>query len=416
MKACFTLILTILSITVFAQRNLVPGYYITKSGEKVEAQVNDLNWDRNPTFVEVMKDGKLQRLGMADIQGFGISSGDMYDVFVVDVDKSPTKLNDIKPNSQPLIERDTVFLRAVVKGAASLYYLKDENAKEHYYIRKGDEQPAELIYRITKYESNGKMGYTKLPIYRGLLSSTLTDCPDVTNKLSKLNYNRKSLSDFVEAYNQCIGTNGFVYKSYDEGTKWNIAVTGGLTYSTLKFSGSESRSLYNGKYNDTNFTLGVTALVTLPRGRGKWAIQGDLLYKPFKAEDSYSYNSIGSIVRYTHETVKFDLGYVGLNTSVRYRFLDSKVKPYLNAGIANNLLIYESNSQQITYQSFEDIDEKKPLDEMRKHEQALLLGVGVELKKLAAEVKLESGNGFSPYVGLKSARNTVSVILSYTLK
>jgi hypothetical protein len=415
MKTIFTFLLTFLTITGFAQRKFVPGYYITKQGDKVEAQINDQNWDRNPTFIEVSNGADVVRLGLDELSGFGLSTGDVYDAYSVEVDKSPTKINSIEISSQPVIVRETIFLKALVKGAASLYYLKDNNAKEHYYIQKGEEEPSELIYRTVKFQSGDKVGYNKLPIYRGMLTAKFTDCPAATEGISKLAFTQKDLVEQFEGYNLCVSGSAGTYKAVKEGIKWNIAATGGLTHSTLKFTSSDSHSLTNGDFNGANYTIGLTALANLPRGRGRWAIQGDLLLKPFKAEDTYSYYSVGSIFNTMQVTTTFDMSYIGVNTTVRYRLMDGKIRPYLNAGIANNFVVQESNNQKTKSEGSGDTQERKPLSEIRKHEQALVFGLGIEMNKLTAELKMENGNGFSPYKGLKSSRNSFAFLLGYTL-
>ena len=416
MKTIFTLLFTFLTITTFAQRKFVPGYYITKQGDKVEAQINDQNWDRNPTFIEVANGADVVRMGVAELLGFGLSTGDVYDAYSVEVDKSPTKINLIEVNSQSVIVRETVFLKAMVKGAASLYYLKDNNSKEHYYIQKGEEEPAELIYRTVKFQAADKIGYNKLPIYRGLLTAKFTDCPKATEGISKLAFTQKALVEQVESYNLCVSGSAGTYKAVKESIKWNIAATGGLTHSNLKFTSSDSHSVTPGNYNSTSYTFGVTALANLPRGRGRWAIQGDLLLKPFKAEDTYRYSSVGSMFNTMQVTTTFDMTYVGLNTTVRYRLMDGKIRPYLNAGIANNLVVQESNKQISKSEGSGTTQERKPLSEIRKHEQALVFGLGVEMNKLAAELKMENGNGFSPYINLMSNRKTFAFMLSYNLR
>ena len=418
MKTIFTLLLSFLTVASFAQRKFVSGYYITKQGERVEAQINDQNWDRNPTFIEITKGSEVMRLGVAELTSFGLSTGDAYYAYSVEVDKSPTKLNAIEPNSQPIIEREMVFLKAIVKGAASLFYLKDANAKEHFYVQNGDEEPAELIYRTIKHESEGKSGYTKLPIYRGMLSAKLTDCPKVTQDVAKLPFTQKALKELLENYNLCVSGSTGTYQAVQLGTIWNFSVAAGMGNTSLSFSSAEHKSLTNADFNSTHYLAGVSALATLPRGRGKWAIQGNLFYRPLKAESESIERSITSNENYTRTTTSFDMAYLDVNAMVRYRFLDGKLRPFLSAGLSNNLLVSD-NSKQTVFTKFytsENTRERKPLEETRKHEQALLFGLGVEMKKLAAELKMENGNGFSPYSGLKSSRNTFSFMLSYNFK
>ncbi|MEJ8800423.1 hypothetical protein [Pontibacter sp. H249] len=183
-----------------------------------------------------------------------------------------------------------------------------------------------------------------------------------------------------------------------------------------KINQHEFEGLTNADFNSVGITTGISLLATLPRARGKWAIQGDLVYRNFTAEDSYTSKSSNSSQNYTSTDTEFKLGYLGINASLRYKLADTKLSPYITAGVANNLMVSDNSSQHV-YRKFyasESTKTQKPLSEFRKHEQALLLGAGVALSKFNAEIKMERGNGLSPFTGLKSARNSVTLLFGYT--
>lgn len=416
MKTTFTILSFFLTSLAFAQKNFVPGHYITRDGEKVEAQINDKNWERNPSFIEISHNGGVKRLTAADINGFVLSTGDIFEAFVVDVDKSPTNLNQITPNSLPIIERDTVFLRAILKGTSSLYYFRDENAKEHYYFQKGDKVPEELIYRTTKHKDRVKSGYVKTPLYRGLLTTHMTDCPQLYEKIEKLDFTRSALADIISAYNQCVGGATGEYVAAKDKLSFSMLALGGLSYNSLNFESKSFKELTASKFSNAGYTAGISMLATLPRLRGKWALQGDLLYKYFAAEGNHTEKRDNSTDVYTVTDTKFDLGYLGVDVAVRYKILDNKLQPYIKAGVSNNFIVAD-NSTQLVYKKFyttESTKTQKPLEDFRKHEQALQLGAGLALNRLSAEVRVERGNGLSPYSSLKSTRNSLMLLLGYT--
>ena len=416
MKTTFTLLLALLAFTTFAQQNFVPGFYITHQGEKVEVQINDQNWDKNPTYIKITGSSGITRLSAADIKGFELSTGDVYEAYVVDVDKSPTKLNDIQPNAQPIIERDTVFLRAIVKGAVSLYYLRDNDAKEHYFFSKGKKDPVELIYRTVRFNVEGKTGYSKLPIYKGILSTELADCPNVSGKIEQVGYNLRSLRELITDYNQCVNGSKGDYIASEEGIKWQFAAIAGLSYGTLAITAKDKEALSEPTFKGANYTYGVSVLAILPRGRGKWGIQNEVMYKPLQFEGTHEKqgNSVSQNI-HTRTKTTFDMAFVGLNTLVRYNILNSKVKPYVVVGVANNFLISDNSIQEeyTKFYSTETNTVKKPFESVRKHEQALILGAGATISKFAAEFRIESGNGFSAYRGISTIKNTALFQLSY---
>lgn len=212
----------------------------------------------------------------------------------------------------------------------------------------------------------------------------------------------------------CIsGTTGS-YKEVKEGVKWKLAPSGGLGYTILKFESSEFKALTEPNFSSIHYTAGISVQATLPRSRERWAIQGDLVYRPFKAEGEYTeMNGSNS----THTETKFDMGFVGLYTSIRYRFMEGKVRPYISAGVSSNLLVSDNSSQIIhnKYYTTESKSYKMPLEETRKHEQGGMFSFGVESSKFGADFKVENGNGNSPYLALKSTRRTYSFTFSYSL-
>ncbi|PKV75073.1 outer membrane beta-barrel protein [Pontibacter ramchanderi] len=421
MKTILTLFLLGLCTAAFAQKNFVPGYYITHEGEKVEVYLNDLNWNKNPTSIEVRKDANSsasQMLRVKDIKGFAVSSGDVFYSFVVDVDKSPKRLQYIELGAQPIITRDTVFLRALVKGNTSLYYLKDEHALEHFYIQKGEEVPVELINRIVKQMKGGKTGYATLPIYKGMLQAKLVDCPEVSEKADRIALKQSALKSIVESYNQCMDGTQSEYTAAEEKIKLNIFALGGILQHTLDIEGTSDDALNETDFKGLNYSIGTSFIATFPRGRGKFALLAEAMYKSYEVEGTYikRYNNAGDI--YTDTKTNFDMAYVGLNTMLRYRLIDTAIKPYISLGMGNNFMVsHESNQVILNYtSSSESRRERKPMADVRKHEQSLLLGFGVEVKRLSAELRLENGNGFSPYSGVASKNHTLGLQVGYLLK
>ncbi|MFD2247837.1 PorT family protein [Pontibacter ruber] len=421
MKLTFTFLLSLTCALAFAQKNYVQGHYITHQGDTVQVHINDQNWDRNPQFIEVKREAHssdVQKLKVTDIKGFSLSSGDKYESYIVDVDRSPNKLHQLESITQPVVERDTVFLRALVLGKANLYSLKDERAKEHYYLKTGEEEPVELIYRVSMVEDGNRTGYTQLPIYRGMLIAKLTGCPEVSGKIARVEFKANALQRVVQEYNACvIGTDGN-YATAEEKVKLNLLAIGGVSYTSLKFSGSGFNSLLGEDFTGGNYNLGFSLLATLPRARGKWALRNDLTYHTLKTEGLYEEGSNVGQENYTKVETTFDMGYVGLSTSVRYKLLEAGIKPYIHVGMANNFMVKNSSNQKSfrRYYGIERTKEESPLNDFRKYEQALFVGAGMQIKKVVAEIKYESGNAFSIYKSLASSRNTLTFQLGYVLR
>jgi hypothetical protein len=423
MKLIFTIFLTSITLSVCAQRNFVKGTYNTLSGEEKQTHIDYQNWEKNPEFINIKSDltsSKITKLTVSEIQSFSLTSGDRYESFIVDVDKSPTNINQMVPGSEALIVSDTVFLRVLVKGTVSLYHLKDEAAKDHFFIKKGVEKPVELIYQKIKVVTDSRVVLSQSPIYRGMLSVILTDCPEVSDKISKLAFNTGSLKKIVMDYNQCVSGSKGNYIANDEKIKFNMIALGGIAYNNLKINSNSNSTKLEGDYTKKiNYTFGASLLATLPRGRQKWALQVDLMYKPYSVSNLYE-EGVKSGSVYTSAFTTFDLKYLGVNTAVRYTFLsDMPVKPYVSVGVANNFIVSD-NSNQVYYRNYyssETNEERHPIqDGLRKHEQSIIVGFGVESKKILAQIKFEKGNGFSPFMFMRTSSSNVSLQIGYILK
>lgn len=423
MKTTFTLFLLLTCALAFGQKRFVTGQYVTHQGDTVQAHINDQNWKRSPTFIEVKQDlasFNTQRLGVGDIKGFLLVSGDRYEVHAVDKEKSVTKLGSTYLyDSQSSMVRDTVFLRALVKGRVSLYTLNEPDAQERIYIQKEGEAPVELVYRSIMKRTGGKSGIVKLPVYRGMLTARMTDCQDLADKISKVAFKPSALKRLVQEYNMCAGGNEGDYAAAEEKIKFNVYALGGVSYTSLNIHGHPNRALSEPEFTGMGYTFGTSFMATLPRSHGKYALIGELLYKAYRTEGTFKHVNPHTEQVYTENTITFEMSQLAINALGRYRLLDKGIKPYLSLGIGNSFILNDKSRQLVYTPSSSTVNNKEgnPMaSSVRKHEQALLLGIGGEWRNMQAEVRLENGNGFSAVKGVKTANNSVTVRLGYKLK
>ena len=300
----------------------------------------------------------------------------------------------------------------------SLYLLKDDNGTDHFYIQKGDEVPVELINRTVKQMQGGKIGYLTLPIYKGMLQAKLVECQAVSEKANKTAFKQSALKSIVESYNQCMGGTKSEYIAAEEKVKLSIFVLGGIIHSTLDIEGISDNALNETDFKGLNYSLGTSFVATFPRGRGKFSLLGEVMYKSYGVEGTHikRYNNSEDI--YTSTKTNFDLGYISLNTMLRYRLIDAAIKPYIGLGVGNNFMVSQKSNQVIHNYSglYDSRRERKPIADLRKHEQSLLVGLGVEVKRMSAELRLENGNGFSPFSGVASKTYSFGFQLGYMLR
>ncbi|MCJ8163720.1 PorT family protein [Pontibacter sp. E15-1] len=415
MKTILLSALCLISLGAAAQSGFKNGYYTTQAGDTVQVQIQDENWIRNPNEISIMQQGKTRTLTQAEIAGFGLAQGDVYRKFTVDVDASPLSLSNMAVNQPAVILRDTVLLRLLVSGPANLYELNDKGGKRHFYIQKGNEEPKELMYRKVKKEVDGKRMVATQELYKGLLLVYLSDCGVTERSVHSTSFKAEALTKIINKYNSCVEPNQEEYVAKEEKTRLRFGVTAGLGVATYTaHNEGDYNELVGSNFSSMNPNAGLIIDMVLPRGYGRWGVSSELAYKTYKMSGDYSEKSSSS--SYLDYKTTFDLQYAALNMQVVYTMKgDSKLRPFLSAGLAMNFLVGDKSNQTSTRSQYGIVREYEnpPLEEMRKLEQAILLGAGINYSQFVVSARYERGNGFSPYIGLNVIKSASTVQLSY---
>lgn len=118
------------------------------------------------------------------------------------------------------LDCDTVFLLVLVKGRINLFFLSDEQNKQHYFIQKGIGRIEELIYRKVLIKeptptgamnANGVVTAVISPYqmvvfedFKKQLMKAMMDCTAVEQEINRLLY-ANSIVNVVKKYNACVG-------------------------------------------------------------------------------------------------------------------------------------------------------------------------------------------------------------------
>jgi hypothetical protein len=118
---------------------IVPGYVIHSSGDTAQGYIKISVWARNPQIIYFKKSLKdpFKKYGPQDIRGFYVNRR-KYISAEVDIENSEHITSKLQSGADFMLRRVHAFLLTLVQGAKSLYLLKDEEGKEHYYIWNGN--------------------------------------------------------------------------------------------------------------------------------------------------------------------------------------------------------------------------------------------------------------------------------------
>ena len=207
---CFFITILFTSNETFAQKNFIEGYIITLKKDTVKGTIDYREWNLNPSSIHFIDaTGKKSTFKPDDISGFYVPPKDLYISSHVSIDLSSIEPKDLIEHKDPKIVKDTaLFLLTVVKGKASLYYMKDHNNREHYYVSKDGNPLIELLIKknyMDNYDGN-TMNHNYLAtveLFKGQLILLFDDCPSLKRNINNSEYLYSSIRSLVIKYNEC---------------------------------------------------------------------------------------------------------------------------------------------------------------------------------------------------------------------
>jgi hypothetical protein len=99
-----------------------------------------------------------------------------------------------------------LFLELLVDGTADLYFFREDNITDHYFIQKADGKFFELTKSDKLVERNGKFYSYDYKKYIGTLKIAFKDCPQIFPEIDQMTLDRKSLIDITKKYHVCTGS------------------------------------------------------------------------------------------------------------------------------------------------------------------------------------------------------------------
>lgn len=397
-----------------AQDNYLPGYYIDTNGETIRGFINDKEWEVNPDKIRFKKDdtGKPLIITPETVKGFGIENGDRYVARTVDVNIAPIKLNELGKTKEPIFERGTFFLRVLVDGNASLFFLHDKIGKKHFFIEKADLPVEELIFTRYLKWVKGKGNVMPFYQYKGQLTNSFSDCEAISGSITQVKYESKDFVEIFENYNKCNGGKiTYVYKEKKPGVQFGGIVEGGI--SMLSFDGNSSDVLLDMEFDITPaYSLGMFVQFNSARLRESVALKGELYYTTFSAKSSYE-ETIAQVEKY--KEVDFRWGYLQFNTLLQYTVpLKSDIKPYINGGIGWASLAIEGNREytETTFFSTTTTTTEKVFDS-RTFELPRLVSIGITSKKFSVGFRYSIGRRISPFTSFYAKHKMVLLTGQY---
>lgn len=397
----------------FSQENYIPGYVIKNSNDTVFGFVDYRNWEKNPVMVKFKKNIEDAPISFnpIDITEFMVD-GEIYVSGIINTEISPIQTDKLIDAPQINITVDTTFLQTLFRGKKSLYYYKNSDGRENFYIKQ-DTGFDLLIYKRYLKQQDSKRVITENRKYLGQLTLYLNDCETINSRLENTSYNQKSLIKLFQYYYKCSPSDISFQKGIEK-IHTEIGVLAGFSLTSLKFSSDAFAYLVEAGYDPSiNFSSGIFFDFILPRNQRKWSINNEILFSTYKV--SGSYEEYVSENRYSITTTEIGYSYLKINNLVRFKYPIGHIFLFLNGGISNGFVVNETNykKRKSKFYTTDRVVEDLALDDTRKYEQGFILGTGIKYDRFSFEIRYEKGNGMSEYMALNSSTKRYYLLLGY---
>ncbi len=326
----FFFALVLLSSQAFSQILFEKGYYIDNSDQKTECLIKNIDWRDNPEKIEykISENSESLSVNITTIKEFSIYNVSKYIRVKVNMDTSPDNLNNLTFDKNPILTKETLFLKVLVEGKSNLYLYVSDNLLRFFY-NKENATIEQLIYKRYFVSENQVENNNH---YKQQLWNDLK-CPSIEmSTVQKLEYKKNSLVDFFTLFNKCNNSDFTDFEKkvkkdlFNLNFRAHINNTSATTSTTFFIENSLSDSNYDFG-NKLGLGIGVEAEFIFPYNKNKWALIIEPNYKKIKSENTFDINNVsgGKLT----ETINCNL--IELPVGIRYYFfLNKNSKVFIN--------------------------------------------------------------------------------------
>jgi hypothetical protein len=401
-----------------AQKAFEPGYLLIAPNDTLRGYIDYKNWSRNPETIsfKISPEEKAETYGLGELTGFYVH-GESYIKAEVDVDITPSKVDELAYSPLPKLQRTTAFLLTINGGPKGLFYLNGKGGKVQLYI---SDKPGiyQLLINHRYITSNGLRQIVTPNQFRTQLKNFFSECEGLIADNTAISYSSQSIEKVFNRYYEKCTSKELVTAYKLENSQVQVGVVAGLSASKLSFKGAYSSKILKGNFPISNNVSGGLFLnITVPRLKQRFSVYNELAFVSYKTSTVYQIDYSDN--NYNRWTNSLGYGYIKLTNMARYHIPAGNVKLFVNGGISNAIAVSETN-KEITESSFYTsqpvVTENVVFGDTRKYELGFAVGLGAVYKKFGAELRHESTNGMSVLVDLKSTIKRYYFLLSYRLK
>ena len=399
-RTVFIVMFAFQSAALFAQMHFEKGYFESNDGSITKCLIKNEDWYKTPNQFKykLLTEDNIQLKKIDEIKEFGIDNQTKYIRADVNVDMSPSSLNELSDSKNPVWKKKLVFLEVLVEGKACLYKYNEPGLERFFY--KVDTLAIEqLIYKeyVNRQRDTTAINDTfKIQLMRNLI------CESSKESIIKYpDYYEKDLVKYFITFNQCSDPGFKVVKPFFQRDILNVSLIGGYNITSLKIE-NESATYYNAVFKYTlTYHAGAGIEYILPFAKNQWSILLESVYNRF---NSSIQTDAGSRT----------IDYKALNFSLYakyYLFLSDQHKIFIKGGLYS-IYSYNFNSHytfQLSYGGNFDYKLKEQRPDIG-------IGIGIEYRRLFAEFDyLKNHDIMSDNVIFSSKLSRLSISVGYKI-
>lgn len=396
------LLLTILAtgFNAFSQNKFEPGYFIQDNGATTSCLIKNEDWRGSPTTFEYkLGENSDVKIGSIDnIKEFGSGESFKYIKTTLDIDQSTDVVNNLTDVRNPIMKEETLFLKVLAEGKASLYYTEKENIKR-YFFKVDTSKIEQLIYKRYLITS---MNIGTNERYKQQLATALTCTGLKKNSFEDLEYKKLKLISLINTYNSCEGSETIIFGKKEIGSSFNLIIRPGITFSSLsiQLQGDENINFEN----KTGFRIGLEAEYILAFNNSKWSVFVEPTYRNYSSEatiidDSFPTITNINVITVDYNSIEFPMG------GRHYMFLNKDAAFFLDAAVIFDLSTLDSKIESSLGGNY-NLEVSSNL--------SVGFGAGFKFKnKYSVEARYHTPRQLLNYNNMASSYNSFSLIAGY---
>ncbi len=415
MKKILLITLLFFCTFVHSQISFQKGYFISNEGKRTECYIKNLDWKNTPTdfkYKMELDDAEFKAENITSTLEFGIDNESTYKRFTLKIDRSSDDLKKITRNPSPNWTEETLFLKVLIDGEASLYSYNDELINKFFYATKTI--PIEQLVYIKYLKSDRNEGAERISEnnqYKQQLLVNVTSLNISEKDIHNLSYKKASLTDYFEKYNNVKSVSASKEETKAARSQFSIKITSGVSVVSTLAEGFYNSNLNVTLDNKIVFKLGAEAEYVLPYNKNKWSVFINPTYQKYQDEKDYTISS-GFIANPEKlYNIKINYNSIQLPIGVRhYMFLNEISKIFISVFYSIDV----AGKTNIEYKNKTGTNSSSSLESRSPNN--LGLGLGYNFKnKFTAELRLNARKELMNYLYYSAKYTSLDFIISYRI-